>query len=323
MLDMNNKLISIIDCFIYNDNVKKLLVDKINLLKSIGRDVMLISNSVVDKEIVENVDFFLYDKNNNLFEYNYENYEGVDFYEYFEHFDVHNIISSKQPHGLSVLINIFRAVKMAKVLGYDFFERHEVDDVMGEDSIKFLKDLPLSNFYFVNERGDIKSDISFHYFMFEIDFFLKNIKRVRNENDYKLNIKDFDYTDNFYSVEQYFYNYLKVTDIHEDNLKNKIKDCFNDTFWNTSSTPENFNFNMMFNLYKKNNDLENNVFFIKNNAQIEKNIVFRYGDIKDSITLKNNMWFYRFVPKEYSLDLWINDEYYNLVCDETSYINFK
>lgn len=323
---MKNKLISIIDCYVYNDNVKNLLIEKINFLKSIGRDILLISNSHIDKEIVEEVNFFLYDRNNPLFELDYSKYDAVDFYEYYDHFEVHDIVSNRQRHGLSVLINLFRSIKIAKSMGYDFFERHEVDDIMGEESKNNLKNLPLDNFYFINYRELDESDISFHYFMFNIDFFLKNVKEVNSEIDYNLNINDFEIKNKFYNVEQYLYNFLIKSDSFESNKENSIKKTFTDTKWNTSSTPQNFKnnkSNVIFNLYQVVNDKSRNVIYFKNNSNQNKNIRFKTNNMDKSFILNEQHWYYQPINNTYSVDVWIDDTYHNIVSDGESYIKFN
>ena len=73
------KTITIIDAFIDNDNNQKLLNEFLLTINSID-PVLLITNSFIDKSIVDKIDYLLYDKNNNLFKNIYTNYEKSIFW---------------------------------------------------------------------------------------------------------------------------------------------------------------------------------------------------------------------------------------------------
>jgi hypothetical protein len=112
------KPILILDAFITDDADEKLLNNFIDSSKSFGDDVLLMSNTKISKETQDKVNYFFYDKRNQLFTEEYNNHKLVSYYTIHESFKVSNIFSHSQPHGLSVLINIFRAVKIAKDLGF-------------------------------------------------------------------------------------------------------------------------------------------------------------------------------------------------------------
>lgn len=74
------KVISIVDCYIHDQTVEKNLLNCVQRLKSHGHDVLLVSNTVVRPDILKLVDFYLYDKRNQLFNKEYPGTQDVDFW---------------------------------------------------------------------------------------------------------------------------------------------------------------------------------------------------------------------------------------------------
>ncbi len=67
-------------------------------------------------EFVNKVNYFFYDKRNQLFVEKYSKYDLVNYWTVYDGFKVSNYFPHSQNHGLSVLINLFRSVKIAKEL---------------------------------------------------------------------------------------------------------------------------------------------------------------------------------------------------------------
>ena len=106
--------ILILDAFITDDKDEKLLNNFLDSSKSFGDDVLLMTNTKISKETQDKVDFLFYDKKNQLFKEKYDNYEYVNYYTNYTNFNIYNWFQHTQPHGLSVLISLFRSVKIAK-----------------------------------------------------------------------------------------------------------------------------------------------------------------------------------------------------------------
>jgi len=248
----HKQCITIIDSFVHNSSVRSKLIDCINKLKKRNHDILLISNTKIDNEIQDKVNFFLYDSRNQLFQNKYDNYLKTDFWRNHGPFIVHDIVPGLQKHGLSVLVNLFNAIHIAKLLGYTYFERLEVDDIMGQKSLDWIDQVPYickeqkrnGLFYFNERENKRESDISFHYFYCNIDYFLEQVGRISNEDEYKNFLLTFQHNLDFMIVERYVYEYLKGerSNIIKKNGVTDISIDFPDTIWNTETTPSNISF---------------------------------------------------------------------------------
>ena len=243
------KTISIVDSFVHNEKVKAKLEKCVQWLKEDGHETLLVSNTPVDKHIVNDVKFFIYDSRNQLFKQEYETKNTVDFWKSLnDNMEIHDIVTSVQKHGLSVLINLFNALHYAKQQGYTHFQRFEVDDLFGEKSRNWIKRVPT---YCLEEskRGLIyynyensPSDISFHYFFCEIDYFLSKISRISCEEDYIKYLHDYYGNKEFKIVEVFMYDQLKKNGDKEILQKTgrEMNNDFIDTKWNTETSVSNF-----------------------------------------------------------------------------------
>ena len=234
-----SKTISIIDCFVHDAKVESNLIECINRLKLNGQDVFLVSNTSIRKEILDMVDYHFYDSRNQLFKKDYPDVKDVDFWSNKGHFTVHNLKSGLQKHGLSVLINLFNALDIAKNIGYTHFQRFETDDLYGTESMKWISSVPelvigqdKKGLFYLNESNYPK-DASFHYFFCEIDHFMKTMPRISKEEDYGDYLMNIQGSRDFKIVEAYIYDNLDKGSvlIREGNIE--MKSDFPDTTWNT------------------------------------------------------------------------------------------
>ena len=241
----NTKTISIIDCFVHDAKVESNLIECINRLKTNGHDVFLVSNTSIRKEILDMVDYHFYDSRNQLFKKDYPGVSDVDFWSNQGHFTVHNLKSGIQKHGLSVLINLFNALDIAKNLGYTHFQRFETDDLYGRESMKWISVVPelvitqdKKGLFYLNESNHPK-DASFHYFFCEIDHFLNMMPRISKEEDYENYLIKHQGNRDFKIVEAYIYDNLdkELVLIREGNEQMKLD--FSDTIWNTVVSASN------------------------------------------------------------------------------------
>lgn len=233
------KTITIVDAFISDSNQKGLLNDFLLTVNKID-PVLLITNSVLDKDIIDKVDYLLYDKNNNLFENIYDNYDKFFLWGIVDKFKFTTVHYHTQKHGLSVLVNLFRSIKFAKELGYTHFRRIEYDMIVGENTLQDFINTPLECFngnkkakFFIDENNKVNS---FQYFFSEIDFFINNFPEIKNEEDY-INLLKTEYGNlNFVTVEKIMYNNIIKLDNNDVCLKNNLIYELNDSTWNQSAS---------------------------------------------------------------------------------------
>ena len=238
----NTKVITIVDCFISNNSVLTKLRSCLSNLKTHGHDILLISNSIPTSDVIEGVDYFLYNHQNKLFTNQYNNVAHCDLWKKYDNIVIHEITEEFQKHGLSVLCNLFNGLDLAKSLGYSHFQRVEVDDIYTESSYKFMSTVPelcitknKESLFYRNEG----KDVSFHYFYSNIDYFLNNFIRIKNEEDYKLYLKSFGHGLSFKPVEVYLYDNLNKIMEPTSLIKNGVVDMnidFENTVWNTESS---------------------------------------------------------------------------------------
>jgi len=236
------KPILILDAFITDEADEKILNRFIDSSKTIGDDILLMSNTKISKSIQEKVDYFFYDKRNHLFVEEYDNYGYVNYYTQYDNFRVSNVFPRTQPHGLSVLISLFRSVKIAKDLGYTHFYKMEYDAVLGDDTknkIKTMNESSLNGntkgvFFITNNDG--YNGVEAHYFLCEIDYFLNNFWNITSEKDYinflqtKKNNKD------FLLMERFMYENMIELDPNIVEIRNDFHTYFSDTVWDTKQS---------------------------------------------------------------------------------------
>jgi len=241
------KTLTILDCFIHNETITNKLSEFIDKLKTKNSDILLMSNTVIPTEIQEKIDYCLYDSNNNLFSDNWEFSEYYVVQSNIGDFDIKDVFPLLQPHGLSVMINLFNAIQIGKSLGYTHFEKLEYDPLFSDTSFENISKLPSlclqdnkKGLFFLNDRT-VPQDVSFHYFFCEIDFFLNKFQHIKNENDYRTFINNINKNNNFINVERFLYLESEIVGLENFILINEnerdIK--FPNTYWNSEISPNN------------------------------------------------------------------------------------
>lgn len=300
----------IIDSFISNSEIEQKTFNQIDLFRSNGNDVLLVSNSIPSNRLLKICDYFILDNRNQLFNSKYEDIEYVDFFRSYGNIVIHNFRPGLQRHGLSVLINLHNSVNYAKSLGYQNFLRVESDDIFGVESFKFIKSsnhLILESgkkaLLFYNQNQN-KPNLSFHYLYFNIDYYLEKILQLKNEQDYINYLNQYSGNNNFQIAEEYLYNCLKING--DDDVLifdgSKFDSHFPDTIWNTTSSLSNLNSNYeeaITSIYKLKNEPDKFVVFSSNytDKQIVRKIKVNFDDRTEEIVhdlLSNGYWVYHF-----------------------------
>lgn len=235
----DKKSIVIIDCFVHSKKVEEKLKNCVENLKRYNQDILLISNSIISEDVLSFVDYYIYDKENRLFSDGDYKADPITLYKIYDNIEIYEVVSGVQRHGLSVMRNLFKAIKIAKEYGYTHFHRVEVDDIMGEislDNMTLAPRLGVDGLFYFNEN-----DISFHYMYCSIDYFINNIREINTEEDYYNYLKNEMESSSFRNVEEFVYHNLNNSDL--TNIKtikgsNMNKD-FPDTNWNTEVSSSN------------------------------------------------------------------------------------
>jgi hypothetical protein len=238
------KPIIILDAFITDKQEEGALLNFINSIKTTGDDLLLMSNTTTSKEVQDKVDYFFYDKRNQLFKEKYSKYDYVNYWTQYDWFKVSNCFPHTQNHGLSVLISLFRSVKIAKELGYTHFYKMEYDARITEKTKVKIKDLNnecvLNNkkgvFFVEKESNTDNLSMSVHYFFCEIDYFLNNFWNVTCEQDY-INFLESEFGNHdFLIMERFMYENVKKLNHDEIYVKEGFFTEFDCTLWNMKQT---------------------------------------------------------------------------------------
>lgn len=325
------KLITILDCYIHDDGILTKLENFIDLLKTKGRTILLLSNSLTPEHIQKKIDYFFYDSNNPMFSEDWDitsDYIVQSDMGDFTTFDTYPLL---QPHGLSVMINLYRGLKIAKELGFTHFEKLEYDPLFSDDSFNELVDLPnkciLSNkksLFFLNDKTT-PEDFSFHYFFSDIDFFLNNTQPITNEDDYRCVINKLYGGSIFINVERFLYETFNHVDKSQLYLINESERdlTFKDVYWNSeisrNNLPKKYK-NCGSRIYKVidkfGNQIDNHVVVLSNNFSentVERKIDCHFDDgviytIQHTLLGKNTFTFSSLTPNLTHIDVYENDE---------------
>jgi glycosyltransferase involved in cell wall biosynthesis len=243
----NMRTITILDCFVSSGTLEEKLTRRLDELHADKKTTLLVSNTRVNPEILKKTDYYLYDCNNRLFEKDYEDVFDINLYKRIDNFMIHELNPGIQRHGLSVIVNLFNCLNLAKSLGFTHFERLEIDDIFGVESKKYLNSVPIKllnefkrGLFYFNEGRTEPDDVSFHYFFCEIDFFLHMVPQIKSEEDYMNFLLSKKGKLSFMSAETFIYENIKE---HKNELiayagEQQMID-FPDTVWNTEVSDSN------------------------------------------------------------------------------------
>jgi hypothetical protein len=281
--------ILILDAFITDDEDEKLLNNFLDSSKSFGDDVLLMTNTKISKETQDKVDFLFYDKKNQLFKEKYDNYEYVNYYTNYTNFNIYNWFQHTQPHGLSVLISLFRSVKIAKNLGYTHFYKMEYDALLGEETknkIKVLNDSCLNDnkkgVFFIRKNKNY-TGMAVHYFFCEIDYFLNNFWNISCEQDYVNFLQIEKNNKDFLIMERFMFENMEKLDSNSIEIKDNFDLYFSDTLWNSKATRVYLDkkYKECYTKFYINEDNPNQIIIFSNNLQSTptfRKIVIKFSD---------------------------------------------
>lgn len=307
----DKKSIVILDCFVRSKKIEEKLKNCVSNLKKHKQDILLISNSIISEDVLNFVDYYIYDKENRLF--SDKNYQAnpITLYKIYDEIEIYEVVSGIQRHGLSVMRNLFKSIKIAKEYGYTHFHKIEMDAIMGKTSLDTLTLIPKINtdgiFYF-NEN-----DISFHYMYCSIDFFLQNVKEINTEEDYYEYLENEMNSSTFRNVEEFVRHNLDKSDL--TNIKtpkgSEMEREFPDTTWNTEVSSSNIDSKYkncttrLYRVFDSNQQETDSLAVLSYNysesvCERKIHIVYNSGMIREVYQKMDGKgyWSYEIVPKE-------------------------
>lgn len=189
-----NDTVIIIDAYLNNQSRIDLFTKTFEAVKKLNIPIILVSNTKVPDNFINNVDHYIFINRNLLFKDQYTNYPKVCFFmEAINIFRYENVLILHQKHGLSVMSNLKISSKYAEQLGYKKFIRIEWDFQINDKDIPKIKDL-INNFssndqraYFIynNSNSIGLPDICYHFWMVDLKFWNENFPTFNNESDYQ------------------------------------------------------------------------------------------------------------------------------------------
>lgn len=226
---MINQPIIVLDCFFDDARKEKILLQNLEQFKKLSIPILLITNNPMSREVQEKVDYLIYDKENLLFkdEYIYDLllYNIIEY----DDFIFRSDFWYKQEHGLSVLCNLTKTMNFAKKLGFTKFVHFEWDYFIHDADIIKIKETIVdfvenNKIAFLIKNG---KEISFYFWMVDIDYWQNKFPQILKEEDYKNCLKTFKKNNLFQKVEDVFYivfeNFLHTKDCLDlDEFKNKF-----------------------------------------------------------------------------------------------------
>jgi len=207
-------------------------------MKKTGFPLLLMTNSKFDSKVLDYVDYLIYDKEDRLFQHEYENYKPLFlfFKSAFHSFEIPTV--GKQIHGLSVISNFYRSLEFLKTLNYTHIIKIEADcmiektDKISEQLQNMIDADKKGLIYLHDDNGDLFT--SCHILYYEIDFLLSLFPKINNEKDYKnyINCKKFISAEEL--LTQIFVKKRDEVIIKDSNL---LFSDYGNSLWNRIMTP--------------------------------------------------------------------------------------
>jgi hypothetical protein len=284
-----DKEIIIIDAFINGDESEKKLSEFVDRIKSINLPILIISNTIIPKYIIEKVDYYIYDSNNRLFDDIFEGYEKFILWEILNDIKFNTIHVHKQRHALSVIVNLFNVISFIDNLGFKYFHRIEYDTILGNKTLNLIKNVKdkvikedKKGYFMLNQN---KKTHKFQYFFSETNNFHNILPKMNGQYDYLNLLNNLYGSKKFVHIERLMYDllvgYESVILTYNDGEE------VNDTIWNTETSKvhlEGDNKRFITNLYIGN---DYNIVLSKNHQdeQINRDICLYNNEKKiDNLT---------------------------------------
>lgn len=219
----------IISTYPNNKHIEDITNKAILAIKDAGYPIILTSHFPITEDLQENVDYFIYDKNNILVYHDFyssawQNSSDVDM--------LMNIRTEGNHlyHGSAVYTNYYNGISLANKLGYENAICFNYDMILSDNSVLTKIDDHLNkSMGFFNHYNALEGD-AFRTVIFGVNtnFFVENFPLIKNGDDYLNWQKNINSNSN--GLENMFYHNLKnkitqVKTINEIDYKNMLNDC--------------------------------------------------------------------------------------------------
>ena len=234
-----NKFIFIIDSYPSSDEDKIVLLNNIKRIKSEGIDILLTSHHTCSSDIIENVDYFLFEKSNNYYYLDSDvlnndlsNLKDPVFMRYYtagETFIDRSVVTG---WSVSITSQFFNAVNFLKSKGYDY-AFYLISDFVYPDSgfSRILNSVDFNKNYLIKNSDNFSSWFAPFFFGFKIDNDL--LSKMPNEDLSSLEVYQKYFTNcSFEDVIKNTFSGLQ-NDVHEFQ---KLDDIFGSGNWNTNKS---------------------------------------------------------------------------------------
>jgi hypothetical protein len=294
-----------IDNFVSSPETDRLLIEKINIFKQFGFDILLISKTPVSNKVQENTNFYFYNGNIPIIDDNHNELIKTSIHNsiYLENnlvFTLKNNFYETEKHKFSYLMNFYSAVSLAKSLGYKNIVRLQSNDYYGKKSIKWIKEsceylessIEKSILFFSNVVGQENyQDTNFftNLQIWNIDHFFEIFPKIKSKEDYINFIENKFSNEGFFTIDNIvckLINSCKSTDLMIYEFS-KLKEILPDSIWNIENSSEFFYdgyVDVFHDVYKKEDD-EKILFFSKNltNDIINIKIFVKFDDGREEL----------------------------------------
>jgi len=173
----------IINSHIDNKAKEDILIDCIKQLKKTGIDIMVSSHTRISPEVLDLVDYYVFDKDNPMIK------DVTDFYFYSNPQIEIQIKTPLSAHSYTALKNVKNAVYLSKSLGKKYFYHIEYDCIISDTDVDTLINLPKENkgylgYLDVYNLSPSYKGISMLFYYSEVDSFLNITQIPSNVEEY-------------------------------------------------------------------------------------------------------------------------------------------
>jgi|688.fasta_scaffold159780_2 hypothetical protein len=185
--------IIIIDVFLNSQSKINIFENLLKTIKKLNIPILVISNFEAPQRILNEIDYFIFSKENLLFSENsFDNYPGAHFYMEIDGMRYENHTYCSQKHGLSVLCNLTKTYRFAQEIGFKKAIKIEWDFNISETDIINLKST-IDDFIINDKRAFFTlnpsnafglPDLEGHFWMVDLKFWNNNFPKIHNASDY-------------------------------------------------------------------------------------------------------------------------------------------
>jgi hypothetical protein len=211
-------------------------------LKQHGFKILITSPKPLPEYLYEFIDFFCYDKENQLLTREYENIEPTILWTRSGDTELRFVTVKQQRHGLAVLRAMIKGCKLASAYGFEYIVRFEYDDCFGPQSMKLIEETARkivenhNDFYvYKNEYIGSRNDVSVHLMYYNCDRFVEIFESVKDEETYNQYLDRLGHSRQALILEQFILSALENNTVNANIVYDKgenLTNLYSDTAFN-------------------------------------------------------------------------------------------